>query len=178
MHQIIPVVSIYDIEPWHLPELSGELCRGDTEQWFFFVPRQEREARGGRPTRTTSSGYWKATGSPSHVYSSDNKVIGLKKSMVFYEGKAPVGKKTKWKMNEYRVIQHVTDHSSGDDTPKLRNEFTLCRVYVVCGSFRAFDRRPMEAMPEEAQSGHNMAEVEGPIEFNEYTGSSSWGCLY
>lgn len=99
----------------HRAGLSGELCRGDTEQWFFFVPRQEREARGGRPTRTTSSGYWKATGSPHYVYSSDNRVIGQNKSMVFYEGRAPSGKKTKWKMNEYKAIdQAVADHSSAD----------------------------------------------------------------
>lgn len=61
--------------------------------------------RGGRPSRTTASGYWKATGSPSHVYSTENKVIGMKKSMVFYKGKAPTGRKTKWKMNEYRAIK-------------------------------------------------------------------------
>jgi hypothetical protein len=93
-------------------EVSGEMCRGDTEQWFFFTPRQEREARGGRPSRTTVSGYWKATGSPGYVYSSDNRVIGVKKTMVFYKGKAPTGRKTKWKMNEYRAIEEVTSSSS------------------------------------------------------------------
>lgn len=93
-------------------ELSGEMCQADTEQWFFFAPRQEREARGGRPSRTTDSGYWKATGSPGYVYSSDNRVIGVKKTMVFYKGKAPTGRKTKWKMNEYRAIEEVPSSSS------------------------------------------------------------------
>ncbi|XP_039002918.1 NAC domain-containing protein 90-like [Hibiscus syriacus] len=138
MHLVIPVLNIYDIEPWDLPQLAGELCRADTEQWFYFTPRQEREARGGRANRTTASGYWKATGSPSYVYSSDDRVIGMKKTMVFYKGKAPAGKKTKWKMNEYRAIEAVTT------TPMLRHEFSLCRVYVVSGSFRAFDRRPLQ----------------------------------
>lgn len=92
--------------------LAGQLCRGDTEQWFFFAPRQEREARGGRPNRTTASGYWKATGSPGYVYSSDNKVIGVKKTMVFYKGKSPTGRKTKWKMNEYRAIQEEANPSN------------------------------------------------------------------
>ena len=27
---------------------------------------------------------------------------------------------------------------------QLRHEFSLCRVYVISGSFRAFDRRPIE----------------------------------
>lgn len=160
LHRVIPVVPVYDIEPWNLPStdlfhkllnivfssyfgvlidlfgfltqlgkakdgfffffflvlcvaaLAGELCQGETEQWFFFMPRQEREARGGRPCRTTASGYWKATGSPGYVYSSDNRVIGVKKTMVFYKGKAPTGRKTKWKMNEYRAIEVETGPSN------------------------------------------------------------------
>ncbi|XP_054816425.1 NAC domain-containing protein 90-like [Prosopis cineraria] len=141
INRVIPDIGIYDFEPSQLPKLAGEMCRGDTEQWFFFSPRQEREARGGRPNRTTASGYWKATGSPGYVYSSDNKVIGLKKTMVYYRGKAPSGRKTKWKMNEYRAIE--SSHQSSVAAPKLRHEFSLCRVYVISGSFRAFDRRPL-----------------------------------
>ncbi|KAK6936232.1 NAC domain [Dillenia turbinata] len=144
--RVIPVLDIYDLEPWQLPQLAGELCNGDTEQWFFFVPMQESEARGGRPSRTTVSGYWKATGSPSHVYSSNNRVIGLKKTMVFYEGKAPKGTKTKWKMNEYRAIGEEISTSSSTAIPKLRHEYTLCRVYIISGSFRAFDRRPLQGV--------------------------------
>ncbi|GLT48697.1 hypothetical protein SLA2020_223050 [Shorea laevis] len=146
MHRVIPVINLYDVEPSQLPELAGELCRADTEQWFFFTPRQQRETHGGRINRTTGSGYWKATGSPSYVYSSDNRVIGLKKTMVFYRGKAPLGRKTKWKMNEYTAIEMVASPSAAGATPKLRHEFCLCRVYVVSGSFRAFDRRPSEAV--------------------------------
>ncbi|KAF7805724.1 NAC domain-containing protein 90-like [Senna tora] len=142
IHRVIPVVPVFDVEPWHLPSLAGEKCREDKEQWFFFSPRQEREARGGRPNRTTASGYWKATGSPGYVYSSHNKVIGVKKTMVFYKGKAPTGRKTKWKMHEYRAINQPSN--SPTYTPKLRHEFSLCRVYVISGSFRAFDRRPLE----------------------------------
>ncbi|XP_065865413.1 NAC domain-containing protein 90-like isoform X2 [Euphorbia lathyris] len=150
VHRVIPITDIYNMEPWNLPKLAGELCQGDSEQWFFFTPRQEREARGGRPSRTTASGYWKATGSPGYVYSSDNKVIGVKKTMVFYKGRIPTGTKTKWKMNEYRAIEGVAD-SSSTTVPKLRHEFSLCRVYVASGSCRAFDRRPVEAVTREKQ---------------------------
>lgn len=92
-------------------DIAGELCTGDVEQWFFFSPRQEREAQGGRPNRITPSGYWKATGSPCYVFASNNRIIGLKKTMVFYEGRAPSGMKTKWKLNEYRALEGAT--SSG-----------------------------------------------------------------
>ncbi|PON65421.1 NAC domain containing protein [Parasponia andersonii] len=144
INRVVKVIDIYSIEPWDLPKYSGELCQGDTEQWFFFTPRQEREARGGKPNRTTASGYWKATGSPSYVFSSDNRVIGVKKTMVFYKGKAPTGRKTKWKMNEYRAIEEVNNPNSVT-TPMLRHEFSLCRVYVISGCFRAFDRRPIKS---------------------------------
>ncbi|XP_056169503.1 NAC domain-containing protein 90-like [Syzygium oleosum] len=152
IHRVIPVLDIFNTEPWNLPQLAGELCREDREQWFFFAPMQEREARGGRPSRSMATGYWKATGSPGYVYSSDNKVIGVKKSMVFYVGKAPTGRKTQWKLNEYRAIElsptNPNSTSSNISIPKvnLRREFTLCRVYVVSGSSRAFDRRPPEAV--------------------------------
>lgn len=85
--------------------MAGEACRGDLEEWYFFIPRQEREARGGRPNRLTDSGYWKATGCPGFVYSSANRVIGVKRTMVFYQGRAPAGRKTEWKMNEYKAIE-------------------------------------------------------------------------
>ncbi|XP_045806469.1 NAC domain-containing protein 90-like [Trifolium pratense] len=153
INRVIPVIDINAKEPWDLPTFAGEKCRGETEQWFFFSPRQERELRGGRPNRTTSCGYWKATGSPSYVYSSKNKVIGIKKTMVFYKGKAPSGRKTKWKMHEYKAIEQ---HSpSNTNPPKLRHEFSLCRIYVISGSFCSFDRRPLEMPKVELQLDHN-----------------------
>lgn len=84
--------------------MAGEVIKNDSEQWFFFIPIQDREARGGRPTRLTTQGYWKATGTPGFVFSSNNnRIIGGKRTMVFYKGRAPNGKKTQWKMNEYKA---------------------------------------------------------------------------
>ncbi|KAF5819616.1 putative transcription factor NAM family [Helianthus annuus] len=142
LHRVIPTVNVYEHNPSHLPRLAGELCRRDTEQWFFFVPRQEREEQGRRPSRTTASGYWKATGSPTYVYSSENKVIGVKKTMVFYEGKSNKVKKTEWKMNEYRAIEEDVGGTNAVPIRKLRHELSLCRVYVVSRTRRSFDRRP------------------------------------
>ncbi|KAL8140894.1 hypothetical protein V2J09_006915 [Rumex salicifolius] len=128
LNRVIPIVDIYAVEPWDLPRMAGERCSKETEQWFFFVPQQEREMRGGKPNRTTMTGYWKATGSEGNVYSSSQKrIIGVKKTMVFYRGRAPTGRKTKWKMNEYKSLRH---------------EMSVCRVYITSGSSRAFDRRP------------------------------------
>ncbi|KAF8048855.1 hypothetical protein N665_2369s0001 [Sinapis alba] len=125
IHSLIPILDVFSVEPTQLPNLAGERCRGDAEQWLFFVPRQEREARGGRPSRTTGLGYWKATGSPGSVFSPDNREIGVKKTMVFYIGKAPTGRKTKWKMNEYKGIDETASSIStvpkGWGPPKNKN---------------------------------------------------------
>ncbi|CAK9153325.1 unnamed protein product [Ilex paraguariensis] len=139
LDRVIPVVDIYEYNPWDLPQFAGELCQGDTEQWFFFIPLQQREANGGRPNRLTSTGYWKACGSPGYVYS-NNRIIGVKRTMVFYRGRVPGGRKTEWKMNEYRAIEREA-YSSSNATPKLRREISLCRVYLKSTTLREFNRR-------------------------------------
>ncbi|KAA3465085.1 NAC domain-containing protein 90-like [Gossypium australe] len=124
MNRVIPVVDIYNFNPWDLPR------------------KQESEARGGRPKRLTSSGYWKATGSPGYVYSFNSRPIGVKRTMVFYNGRAPNGKKTDWKMNEYKAIQDHVSLANAITPPTLRQEFSLCRVYKKSKCLRSFDRRP------------------------------------
>ncbi|CAN6380604.1 unnamed protein product [Urochloa humidicola] len=152
VEHFIPVVDIYSYHPYQLKAMAGAANVGDKEQWFFFCPRAERELHGGRPARTTPSGYWKATGSPSYVYSaSANHVIGEKRTMVFYEGRAPTGNKTPWKMNEYKAIAGDDDLDANNGAPppvagtpiRLRNEFSVCRVYISTGTLRSFDRRPL-----------------------------------
>ncbi|CAI9780231.1 unnamed protein product [Fraxinus pennsylvanica] len=140
LDRVIPVVHIYDYSPWDLPQYAGNLCRGDTEQWFFFLPKQEREARGGKPNRLTTEGYWKATGSPGDVYSSNGAIIGRKRTMVFYVGRAPNGTKTSWKMNEYKA----TELGEASSSMQITEELSLCRLYKQSKCIRSFDRRPSQ----------------------------------
>lgn len=132
LDRVIPVLHIYDFSPWDLPRYAGEFCRGDPEQWFFFIPRQDKEARGGRPNRLTSSGHWKATGSPAFVYSShDNRVMGMKRTMVFYKGRAPNGTKTEWKMNEYKAVATTNDHHQPPTSSSSSSSTTSSTLQVV-----------------------------------------------
>ncbi|KAL5229910.1 hypothetical protein ABZP36_028686 [Zizania latifolia] len=151
IERVIPVADVCSLDPWQLPEVHRpDLCAGDGEPWFYFCPRQEREARGGRPSRTTPSGYWKAAGTPGWVYSADGRPIGTKKTMVFYRGRAPAGNKTEWKMNEYRAFEGDVDvdaaaaHAAAPapNPPQTMSEFSLCRLYTRSGCPRQFDRRP------------------------------------
>ena len=98
---------------------------GGVEPWFYFCPRQEREARGGRPSRTTPSGYWKAAGTPGLVYAADGRPIGTKKTMVFYRGRAPAGAKTKWKLNEYKALEVQDEDAAGVPAPSHALQVSL-----------------------------------------------------
>ncbi|XP_062197829.1 NAC domain-containing protein 90-like [Phragmites australis] len=164
VERFIPVVDVYSYRPCQLQSMAGAANVHDKEQWFFFCPRAEREAHGGRPARTTPSGYWKATGSPSCVFSSSsNKVIGVKRTMVFYEGRAPTGNKTKWKMNEYKALAEPAAATAPTAPLRLRNEFSVCRVYISTGTLRSFDRRPLNPpVHDQAVHHHQQQEVLQP----------------
>ncbi|WOL04466.1 NAC domain-containing protein [Canna indica] len=120
--ELITFLDLYRYDPWELPALAaiGE------KEWFFYVPRDRKYRNGDRPNRVTTSGYWKATGADRMIRSEGNRSIGLKKTLVFYSGKAPKGIRTSWIMNEYRLPQSETAQQ-----PKV--EISICRVYKRAG---------------------------------------------
>ncbi|RVW44364.1 NAC domain-containing protein 35 [Vitis vinifera] len=105
--ELITSLDLYRYDPWELPALAaiGE------KEWFFYVPRDRKYRNGDRPNRVTTSGYWKATGADRMIRTESFRPIGLKKTLVFYSGKAPKGIRTSWIMNEYRLPQQETERS-------------------------------------------------------------------
>ena len=74
------------------------------KEWYFYCPRDRKYRNSARPNRVTEAGFWKATGTDRPIYSSEgSKCIGLKKSLVFYKGRAAKGVKTDWMMHEFRL---------------------------------------------------------------------------
>ncbi|KAJ8754962.1 hypothetical protein K2173_015474 [Erythroxylum novogranatense] len=120
--ELITFLDLYRYDPWELPALAaiGE------KEWFFYVPRDKKYRNGDRPNRVTTSGYWKATGADRMIRTESSRSIGLKKTLVFYSGKAPKGIRTSWIMNEYRLPQHETERYQ-------KVEISLCRVYKRAG---------------------------------------------
>ncbi|KMZ71011.1 NAC domain-containing protein 1 [Zostera marina] len=108
-------------EPWDLP---GKATMGEKE-WYFFCQRDRKYPTGMRTNRATESGYWKATGKDKEIYKGKGYLVGMKKTLVFYKGRAPKGEKTNWVMHEYRL----ESKSSFWKLPKsAKDEWVVCRV--------------------------------------------------
>ncbi|KAG9442480.1 hypothetical protein H6P81_018334 [Aristolochia fimbriata] len=123
--EIIPEVDLYKCEPWDLPEKS--FLPGKDLEWYFFSPRDRKYPNGSRTNRATQAGYWKATGKDRRV-SSQMRPVGMKKTLVYYRGRAPHGSRTDWVMHEYRLDEKECEIQSG-----LQDAYALCRVFKKSG---------------------------------------------
>ncbi|WMV43006.1 hypothetical protein MTR67_036391 [Solanum verrucosum] len=111
-------VDLNKSEPWDLP---GKAKMGEKE-WYFFSLRDRKYPTGVRTNRATNSGYWKTTGKDREIFS-NSELVGMKKTLVFYKGRAPRGEKTNWVMHEYRV------HSKSSYRTHKQDEWVVCRVF-------------------------------------------------
>lgn len=81
---------------------NKELAKMGEKEWYFFCVRDRKYPTGLRTNRATDAGYWKATGKDKEIYKAKS-LVGMKKTLVFYRGRAPKGEKTNWVMHEYRL---------------------------------------------------------------------------
>nr|CAB3459008.1 unnamed protein product [Digitaria exilis] len=117
---VIADVDLNKVEPWDLP---GKAKMGEKE-WFFFVHKDRKYPTGTRTNRATARGYWKATGKDKEIYRAKT-LVGTKKTLVFYMGRAPRGDKTPWVMHEYRL-----DGKLPPNLPRnAKDEWAVCRVF-------------------------------------------------
>ncbi|KAH7430233.1 hypothetical protein KP509_09G089400 [Ceratopteris richardii] len=123
--EAIGEIDLYKFEPWDLPEFS-RLKTKDLE-WYFFCPRDRKYPNGSRSNRATDNGYWKATGKDREVLS-HSLSVGMKKTLVYYKGRAPKGERTNWVMHEYRLDDAESDRNA------LLNGYVLCRIYQKSGA--------------------------------------------
>ncbi|KAK4337863.1 hypothetical protein RND71_042350 [Anisodus tanguticus] len=120
--EVIREVDLNKIEPWELQEK----CKiGSTPQneWYFFSHKDRKYPTGSRTNRATNAGFWKATGRDKCIRNSFKK-IGMRKTLVFYRGRAPHGQKTDWIMHEYRLED--VDDPQGNQSD---DGWVICRVF-------------------------------------------------
>ncbi|XP_022727016.1 protein FEZ-like [Durio zibethinus] len=132
--ELIKQLDIYKYDPWDLPKLA---TTGEKE-WYFYCPRDRKYRNSARPNRVTGAGFWKATGTDRPIYSSDStKCIGLKKSLVFYKGRAAKGVKTDWMMHEFRLpslTDSVPPKRFLDKSLLANDSWAICRIFKKTNS--------------------------------------------
>ncbi|XP_071691928.1 protein CUP-SHAPED COTYLEDON 2-like [Rutidosis leptorrhynchoides] len=119
----IAEVDLNKCEPWELPQRAkmGE------KEWYFFSLRDRKYPTGLRTNRATEAGYWKATGKDREIISSKTScLVGMKKTLVFYRGRAPKGEKSNWVMHEYRLEGKFAYHFLSKSS---KDEWVISRVF-------------------------------------------------
>ncbi|XP_057434650.1 protein CUP-SHAPED COTYLEDON 3 isoform X2 [Lotus japonicus] len=121
-------VDLNKCEPWELP---GKAKMGEKE-WYFFSLRDRKYPTGVRTNRATNTGYWKTTGKDKEIFNSvTSELVGMKKTLVFYKGRAPRGEKSNWVMHEYRIHSKSTFRTNKD-------EWVVCRVFKKSAGAKKF----------------------------------------
>ncbi|KAJ9567264.1 hypothetical protein OSB04_003230 [Centaurea solstitialis] len=123
-------VDMNRVEPWELPRMAkmGE------KEWYFFCVRDKKYPTGLRTNRATAAGYWKATGKDKEIFRG-RSLVGMKKTLVFYMGRAPKGEKTNWVIHEFRLEGKL----SLQNLPKsAKNDWVICRVFHKASGGKKF----------------------------------------
>lgn len=181
--ELIKQLDIYKYDPWDLPKLAA---LGEKE-WYFYCPRDRKYRNSARPNRVTGAGFWKATGTDRPIYSSEgSKCIGLKKSLVFYKGRAAKGIKTDWMMHEFR-LPSITDSNAPkrflDKHIPPNDSWAICRIFKKANSnaHRALSHSwvsPPQVLPQSNTTSHDFVTSShftntSPIQFNDLQNSSN-----
>ncbi|KAJ6830924.1 NAC domain-containing protein 62-like [Iris pallida] len=165
----IPEIDIYKYEPWDLPDKS--LIKSDDREWFFFSQNDRKYLTGHRSNRATKTGYWKATGRDRVIRSKvlrEAGAIGMKKILVFHQGRAPKGVNTNWIMHEYRVSQPEFG-SCGQGGYVLYRLFRKAEEKNVCCNGNETERSGLSFLPTSSSpgdthhEGDDFEELDAPI---------------
>ncbi|XP_057770574.1 NAC domain-containing protein 79-like [Salvia miltiorrhiza] len=124
-------VDLNKCEPWDLP---AKASMGERE-WYFFSLRDRKYPTGLRTNRATEAGYWKTTGKDKEIFRG-SALVGMKKTLVFYRGRAPKGEKTNWVMHEYRLHNKLSFKPS-------KEEWVVCRIFQKTAAVK----RPQQTPP-------------------------------
>ncbi|KAJ1257810.1 hypothetical protein BS78_10G024700 [Paspalum vaginatum] len=112
---VIRDVDLNKLEPWDIQD-KCRIGSGPQNDWYFFSHKDKKYPTGTRTNRATAAGFWKATGRDKPIYTVAARRVGMRKTLVFYKGRAPHGQKSDWIMHEYRLDLDLDDaHPAAGD---------------------------------------------------------------
>ncbi|XP_062228959.1 NAC domain-containing protein 76-like [Phragmites australis] len=114
---------------------------GPQNEWYFFSHKDKKYPTGTRTNRATTAGFWKATGRDKAIFLGNARRIGLRKTLVFYIGRAPHGKKTDWIMHEYRLDEGKVEIQE--------DGWVVCRVFKKKNYQRGLHPAEMAALDDD-----------------------------
>ncbi|RZC67644.1 hypothetical protein C5167_011331 [Papaver somniferum] len=177
---VIRDVDLNRLEPWDLKD-KCRIGSGPQNEWYFFSHKDKKYPTGTRTNRATNAGFWKATGRDKAIHHLNNsKPIGMRKTLVFYTGRAPHGQKTDWIMHEYRLIDdnHNSSASSslndkddhydhGHHQVQQEEGWVVCRVFKKKTHQRGFQSELGADADDDHQQAHShyknhMININGP----------------
>ncbi|KAL6131149.1 hypothetical protein ACLB2K_069527 [Fragaria x ananassa] len=141
---VIRKVDLNKLEPWDVQEKCNI---GTTPQndWYFFSHKDKKYPTGTRTNRATAAGFWKATGRDKVIRSNCLR-IGMRKTLVFYKGRAPRGQKSDWIMHEYRL---------DDNTSRITNVSVVVGEADQEGGWVVMESRTCNGCKEETNEANN-----------------------
>ncbi|XP_038905381.1 NAC domain-containing protein 100-like isoform X2 [Benincasa hispida] len=159
----IAEVDLNKCEPWDLP---GKAKMGEKE-WYFYCVKDRKYPTGLRTNRATEAGYWKATGKDKEILKGRNDVVGMKKTLVFYKGRAPRGDKSNWVMHEYRLHSNSSSPCYHHLPSNSSQEWVICRIFQKSES--SMGKKGNEIMSEMVTSCSSSSSLLPPL-----TESDAW----
>ncbi|CAI0547237.1 unnamed protein product, partial [Linum tenue] len=119
-------------------------------EWYFFSHKDKKYPTGTRTNRATNAGFWKATGRDKAIYTK-NELIGMRKTLVFYKGRAPNGQKSDWIMHEYRL--------ETDENPVLQASATKVFCFLFCFWYYGFNFKDFKFLKSKDIKSHIIQEI-------------------
>ncbi|XP_022750446.1 NAC domain-containing protein 83-like [Durio zibethinus] len=127
---VIPEFDVFQTDPWSLP--------GDLKENRYFFSTRYGTGSNNKCKRVAGSGYWKPIGKEKPILASGgNQVVGMRKALIFCEGKRSNETKNQWLLHQYRLVGFAAAAAATLDSTQVSKR-ELFGDWLV---FRVFQRK-------------------------------------